>query len=74
MIISSYTVQITHNLNSTHMSHMCEMRGMNHTCVGYLDTHDTCVHAHTILTHTCVFTHVHSCMTNVTSYLPFGLS
>ena len=56
------------------MSNMCEMRGMNHTRMGFLDTYDTRVHAHTVLTHMCVFTHVHSCMAIVTSYLPFGLS
>ena len=59
------------------MSHMCDMRGMNHTLVGFLDTYHTHVHAHIVFTHTCVFTLVHSCMANVASllasYLPFSL-
>ena len=33
-----------------------------------------CVHAYATLTHACVLTRVHACMTNVASYLPFSLS
>ena len=57
---------------------MCDTRGMNHTHVGFLgSTHmythtqflHTRVHAHAVFILTCVFTHVHACMANVTSML-----
>ena len=50
------TVQITHNLNGTHLSHMCDMRGVNHTHVGFLDS--THVYIHTHYLHSCVFLHM----------------
>ena len=58
------------------------MRGVNHTCVGFLDSTHVYTHTqylHTRVTHTQylhlrVFTCVHACMANVASYLPFSLS
>ena len=57
-------VQITHNLKGPCVSYVCDTCGVNHTCVGFLDS--TCVYTHT---HTCVFTCVHACMANVVIYL-----
>ena len=37
-------VQITHNLNDTQMSHVCDTRGANHTHVCFLDTTRVCTH------------------------------
>ena len=70
-----HMVQITHDLNGTRVWHMWSEP---HTC-GFLRWH-MCVHAHTIFTHTHVFTRVHACMANVAivsyiaSYLPFSLN
>ena len=58
------------------MSCVCDMCGVNHTHVGFLDS--TCVymhiqflhtrvHAHAVFIHVCVFTLVHACMANVAS-------
>ena len=53
--IAPYTVQITHNLNSTHVSHVCDTRGVNHTRVGFLGS--TRMHKHTQYLHICVYIH-----------------
>ena len=45
-------VQITHNLNDTHMSHVCDTHGANHTHVGFLDS------THMQYIHTCMFLQV----------------
>ena len=49
-------VQITHNLNDTHMSHVCDTRGANYTRVGFLDSTRVCTHMQYI--HTCMFLQV----------------
>ena len=63
-------VQITHNLKSPHVSHMCDMRI---TYVGFLDYMHMYMHAHacthSMYTHTHVFTRVHACMANVCSQI-----
>ena len=33
-----YVVQITHNFNGTHVSHECDMCGVNHTLMHCLDS------------------------------------
>ena len=49
-----YVVQITHNLNGTHVSHECDMCGVNHTLMHYLDsTHSIC---------TCVWFYMCACL------------
>ena len=57
-------VQITHNLNSSRVSHAWS----EHTRMGFLDSTKR-VHAHTVFTHTRAFTCVHACMANVASYV-----
>ena len=57
------TVQITHSLNSLCMSHACDIRGVNHTLLGILDS--TQVYMHAVFTHMCVLTHVQACIGNV---------
>ena len=45
------SVQITHNLNGTHLSHMCDMLGVNHTHVGFLrHRSDATSHLHVVYT------------------------
>ena len=57
----------------SHACHMCRVK----THTGFLRWHK-CVHAQAVFTLSCVFTHVHACMTNLASqlaiYLPFSLS
>ena len=47
------TVQITHNFNGTRVSHACDMRGVNYTHVGFLDS--TRVYMHMQYLHTRMF-------------------
>ena len=57
-------VQITHNLNSAHMSHMCDKRDIGgamatNACIywkAYACARTQSIHARV---HVCVFTHVH---------------
>ena len=62
-------VQISHNLKGPCVSYVCDMCGVNHTCVGFLNS--TCMYT---LAHTCIITRVHACMANIVSYLPFNSS
>ena len=56
--------QLKQSMRVICVSHVCNMCGVNHTYVGFLDK--TCVytHAHAVFTHASVFTHVHACMVN----------
>ena len=59
------TVQITHSLNGTHVSHTYYTRGVNYSRVGFLGS--TNMYMHTAITHMHVFTYVHACMATVAS-------
>ena len=48
------------------------MRGVNHTCMGFL--YSTHVYTYMQYLHTRVFTRVHACIATVASYLTFSLS
>ena len=50
---SLHMIQITHNLNSPHVSHACDTRGVNHTNVCFLD--NTQVYTHIQYLHMRVF-------------------
>ena len=55
------TVQITHSLNSTHVSNACDTHGMNHTCMGFLDSTHMYVHAHAHAVYTYIYIYVYIC-------------
>ena len=59
--------QLEWSMCVTRILHACDMHGVNHTCVDFLDSTSMYMHAHVVFTHTHVFTHVLGCMANVAS-------